>query len=140
NWFDPSAMVIGAHPFFAQALRGIKDSTGRPIFVESSSGGAGGAVGNANLTGMSLFGFPFQWSMGLRTSASGTDNPLGNPLLVMGNRNLLRRGDRYGLQVGWQDSTEGTGFDNDVNKLRFRARKGVAFGAPGAAAILEYNS
>jgi HK97 family phage major capsid protein len=137
DWFDPGSLVIAGHPFFAQALRGIKDTNGRPIFVESSGGGAGGAVGNANMTGMSLFGFPFQWSMGLRTSAAGTSAPTGNPLLVMGNRRFLNRGDRSELEVGYQASTEGTGFDNDVNKLRFRARKGVAYGAPGAASILE---
>jgi HK97 family phage major capsid protein len=137
NWFDPSNLVIAAHPFFAQALRGIKDSNQRPIFVESSAGMAGGAVGNANMTGMTLFGYPFQWSMGLRTSAAGDQDAAGNPLLVMGNRNLLRRGDRSELEVSFQSSEEGTGFDNDVNKVRFRARKGVAYGAPAAAAILE---
>jgi HK97 family phage major capsid protein len=137
NWFDPSALVIGAHPFFAQALRGIKDLNGRPIFVESSAGGAAGAQRGANLTGMSLFGYPFQWSMGLRTSAAGTDNPTGNPIMVMGNAKYLRRGDRSTLEVSFQSSEEGTGFDNDVNKVRFRARKGVAYGAPGSAAILE---
>ena len=137
NWFDPSNLVIAAHPFFAQALRGIKDANQRPIFVESSGGFSGGSVLNANMTGMSLFGYPFQWSMGLRTSPAGDQDAAGNPLLVMGNRNFLRRGDRYELEVSYQSSEEGTGFDNDVNKIRFRARKGVAYGAPGSAAILE---
>lgn len=140
NWFDPGNTVVGAHPFFAQALRGIKDTNGRPIFVESSSGGAGGSVGNANMTGMTLWGYPFQWSMGLRTSAEGLAEPTGNPLLVAGNRKFLQRGDRYNLQVAYQSNEEGSGFDNDVESIRFRARKGVVYGAPGAAAILEYNA
>lgn len=141
NWYDPSALVLAAHPFFAQALRGIKDTNGRPIFNESSNGTAGGGQGMALGMGtMSLFGFPFQWSMGLRTSAAGIDTPVGNPLLVAGNRKYLQRGDRSELEVSFQPSTEGTGFDNDVNKLRFRARKGVVYGAPGAASILEMNA
>ena len=135
NWFDPANLVIGAHPFFAQALRAIKDNNGRPIFNESTNGTAGG--GQAG--GMTLFGYHFQWSMGLRTSAAGDAEAAGNPLLVMGNRKFLQRGDRSELEVSYQTSEEGTGFDNDVNKLRFRARKGVVFGAPGSAAILEMN-
>lgn len=140
NWYDPAQLVIFAHPFFAQALRGVKDKNDRPIFNESSNGSAGGGARGLLATGLTLFGVPFQWSMGLRTSAAGTDDPSGNPLLVIANRNFLRRGDRSELEVSFQSSEEGTGFDNDVNKLRYRARKGVVYGAPGAAAILEMNA
>ncbi|AXB47306.1 phage major capsid protein [Amycolatopsis albispora] len=133
DFFDPADTVIGAHPAFAQTLRGIKGTDGRPIFNESTAGVAGGGQGG----GLSLFGHPFNWSMGLKTSAAGTSAPIGNPLLVIGNRRYLQRGDRSELEVQFQGADEGAGFLTDQNLLKFRARKGVVYGAPGAFAIFE---
>lgn len=133
DFYDENEIVVIAHPIFKKVLRGIKDTQGRPIFNESTNGTAGGGQGVSRY----LFDHELQFSMGARTTAAPTQSPTGNPLLIFATRTLLHRGDRSELEVGFQSSEEGTGFDTDQNKLRFRARKGVAFGAPSAFSILE---
>lgn len=132
DFYDPAETVVIAHPSFAQALRGIKDTTGSPIFNESSNGTAGGGQGG----GMSIFGHTAQWSMGAKTSTTGSDSPTGKPFIVFGNRQFLQVGDRDKLAVNFQDSTNGIGVDTDENVLYFRARKAFAPGAPGAFSML----
>jgi HK97 family phage major capsid protein len=136
DWFDPANLVVICHPSFAQVLREIVDSQGRPIFNESRNGTAGGGQGGAPL----LFDYPLHWSLGSRTTAVPTSNPTGNPLLVFAQRQLLHRGDLSPLEVSFQSSEEGLGFATDQNLLRFRARKSVAFGAPGGFSIVEKRS
>jgi HK97 family phage major capsid protein len=136
DWYDPSNLVVICHPSFAQVLREIVDGQSRPIFNESSNGTAGGGQGSYP----TLFGLPLHWSLGSRTAASPTANPTGNPLLVFAQRQLLHRGDLSPLEVAFQSSEEGLGFATDQNLLRFRARKSVAFGAPGGFSIVEKRS
>ncbi|MEV8610105.1 phage major capsid protein [Amycolatopsis sp. NPDC051373] len=133
DYFDESEVVVIAHPSFKQALRGIKNADGDPIFQESTAGVAGG--GQAP-TPSKLFGYDMQFSMGAKTSATGSAAPTGKPFVVVGNRQLLQVGDRDALAVNFQDSQTGIGVDTDENVLYFRARKGFAVGAPGAFSML----
>lgn len=134
KWYDPSNVVIGAHPLYRRMLRGVVDTQNRPIFLESSAGQSGGAYG----VGDSLFGYPLRWSSGLAKSAIGEELPAGPPLMVFGNRNLIKRGDRGMLEAKYADSdTSGYGFDSDVAGLKFRARKSFVPGALPGFSILS---
>ncbi|MFB9924869.1 phage major capsid protein [Amycolatopsis halotolerans] len=135
DFFDEAETVVIAHPSFKQVLRGIKDANGAPILNESTGGVAGGGQGGTP----KLFGYDLQWSMGCKTSASGSDSPTGNPFIVSGNRQFLQVGDRNPLAVNFQDSQTGIGVDTDENVLYFRARKAFAVGAPGAFSMLVKN-
>jgi HK97 family phage major capsid protein len=133
DFFDPAETVVIAHPGFASILRGITDTGGSPVFNESSAGNAGGGQGG----GLKLFGHELQWSMGAKTSTTGSDAPTGKPFIVFGNRQFLQVGDRNPLAVNFQDSETGIGVDTDENVLYFRARKAFAPGAPGAFSLLQ---
>ncbi|MEV8615686.1 phage major capsid protein [Amycolatopsis sp. NPDC051373] len=132
DFFDPAETVVIAHPGLASILRGIVDGNQRPIFNESTSGDPGGGQGG----GLKLFGHTLQWSLGAKTSATGSDTPTGKPFIVFGNRQFLQVGDRNPLALNFQDSTNGIGVDTDENVLYFRARKAFAPGAPGAFSML----
>jgi len=132
DFFDPAETVVIAHPAFKQALRGIKDNNGSPIFNESSNGSPGGGQGST----IEIFGHAAQWSMGAKTSSTGSDSPTGNPFIVFGNRQFLQVGDRNPLAVNFQDAESGIGVDTDENVLYFRARKAFAPGAPAAFSML----
>ncbi|WP_336158187.1 phage major capsid protein [Amycolatopsis sp. VC5-11] len=133
DWFDESQVVVIAHPSFKQALRGIKNANGDPVFQESTNGTAGG--GQA-ATATRLFGYEMQFSMGCKTSAAGSATPTGKPFIVVGNRQLLQVGDRNPLAVNFQDSQTGIGVDTDENVLYFRARKAFAPGAVNGFSML----
>lgn len=134
KWYDPSNVVIGAHPLFRRMLRGVLDLQGRPIFLESSAGQSGGAYG----VGDTLFGYPLRWSSGLAKSAIGEELPAGSPLMVFANRMLIKRGDRSMLEAKYADAdTSGYGFDSDVAGLKFRARKAFVPGALPGFSILS---
>lgn len=138
KWCDPTDLVVGAHPLFKRYLRGVKDGDGRPIFLESSNGGAAGTAG----TGTTLFEYPLRFSYGLIETAGGADTGsgvvLGRPLLVIGNRNLMKRGDGEDLSAKYADAdTSGYGFDGDTSGLKFRARKAFVPGALPGFAILR---
>jgi HK97 family phage major capsid protein len=134
KWYDPSNVVVGAHPLFRRMLRGVVDGQNRPIFLESSAGMAGGAYG----IGETLFGYPIRWSSGLAKSAIGEELPSGAPLMVFANRNLIKRGDLSNLEAKYADAdTSGYGFDSDVSGLKFRARKAFVPGALPGFSILS---
>lgn len=135
DFFDPSQTIVIAHPAFRERLRGIKNTVGDPIFNESSQGVAGGGQSGT----LQIFGHDAQWSMGCKTSTTGSDSPTGSPFIVFGNRQFLQIGDRNPLAVNFQDSMTGIGVDTDENVLYFRARKAFAAGAPGAFSMLVAN-
>lgn len=132
DYYDESGLIVIAHPKLKQALREIVDLQGRPIFNESSNGTAGGGQGG----GGTLFGHKLQWSLGARTSASPTQNPTGNPLVVFASANYLMLGNRSQLEVQYIDPN-GVGALTDDAILKFRARKAFAVGHQNATSILE---
>lgn len=122
---DADTVVI-AHPSFKAAFRGMVDDNHRPIFVEGLAG-----------TPATLFGIPVNFSFGAKTSATKTDAPNGNPLLIVGNRQHLLLGVRSGPE---SLLSYDAGFRTDEPVLKMRARRAFAVGRPEAFGILEVTA
>jgi HK97 family phage major capsid protein len=123
NYFGD--VVLIAHPAVKQALRGIKDSSGAPIFIDSNTGNG------------SLFGYDLVFSKGARTSAVATSAPTGNALLIAVAKEYLLLGTRSGPESALATADSGASFLTDEALLKMRARRAFQLGNPGAAAILE---
>ncbi|WP_405708472.1 phage major capsid protein [Streptomyces xanthophaeus] len=127
-YWDPSSSLVIASPAFRDVLRRTKDSDGMPVFIQGIAG-----------TPDTLFGVPIAWSVGARTSATATEAPSGNPLLVfVGNADALMRGDRMGPEAlidvaRAQDST-------DTTALKLRVRKAFALANVLGVSVLEKTS
>lgn len=138
-WFDESQLFIAASPAFKVAFRGIKDTQNRPIFFEAPAGSAGNS---------SLFGYPIAWTLGARLAGTNTQAPTGNPILVIGNRDLLINGKaRLSNEIvspnpgfALQRARTGVGFTTDEALMKAAMRRGFAVGHPKAFAVLEKTS
>lgn len=130
DYFDESRIVVIAHPTFKEALRGIKDSTGTPMFVASPREGSPDT----------LFGYPIRFSAGARTSAVATPRPTGNPLIIVANRDLLILGRRSGPESVVIDGRGGASALTDETLLKMRSRRAFALGSPLAVALLEVTA
>lgn len=122
-WSKADELVIAA-PGWRDAFRNCVDSQGRPIFIEGTAGAPD-----------RLFDAPIAWSRGCKVSGSLSGSPTGNDLLVYGNRQFLKRGDRSQPeslvdQARAQDSTDDTA-------VKFRVRRGFGVGHEKAFAVLE---
>lgn len=122
-WSLADQLVIAA-PGWRDALRLCTDAQGRPIFMQGRDG-----------TPDTLFDVPVAWSRGCKVSATALGSPGGNDLLIFGNRQFLKRGDRSAPeslvdQARAQDSTDDTA-------VKFRTRKGFGVGHEKAFAVLE---
>lgn len=126
DFFDPSKVVVIAHPSFMGVLRGVKDAQGSPVFVQ-------GLAGTPN----TLFGYSIAFSAGARTSAVATSAPTGNPLLVVANRDALVLGVRSGPESFSISGDTGLSALTDEAIIKMRSRRGFALGHPRAAAVLE---
>lgn len=140
-WYDESQLFVAASPVFKSVFRNIVDGQNRPIFVPN---GGGTQESPRDL----LFGFPVEWTMGARVSAVNTSSPSGNPLLIIGNRDLLIKGmARLSPQIAnanpgfaVQRARQGVGFLTDEAIMKAAMRRGFAVGAPNAFAIFEKTS
>lgn len=122
-WSAADQLVI-ASPAWRSKLRETLDGQGRPIFIQGSAG-----------TPDMLFDVPIAWSRGCRVSATNTQSPAGNPVLIYGNRQFLKRGDRSMGEIlvdkaRAQDTTDNTA-------VKIRVRKGFQVGHEAAFAVLE---
>lgn len=134
EWYDGSNTVVIASPAFRTALRDALDTQGRPIFADAVAGGA-----------PTLFGYPLHLSQGAKVSAVNTQAPSGNPILVIGNRNLLIKGmanlspeiasPNPGFQL--QRANNGVGYLTDEALLKAAMRRGFAVGHEAGFAVLE---
>lgn len=129
DYFEEDRVVVIAHPKARQSFRGVKDDQGNPIFVKGLAG-----------TPDTLFGHEVVWSLGARTSATATDSPSGNPLVVFANRDYLLLGRRSGPESVFIDGTTGASALTDEAILKMRARRGFAVAKNEAFAILEDDS
>lgn len=134
NFWNDSDMIVIAHPAFRKALRNVVDGEGRHIFSESTAGFPGGGVAGAPAM---LFGTSMYWSLGSRVHATATDSPTGNPLLFVGNRQYLIRGDRSGPEYMVAGADSGPAFVTDEALLKMRVRKGFACGHEKAFGCLS---
>lgn len=142
DYFDEGETRVIAHPDFKQALRGVLDSQNRPIFQESSGGFPGGGQGR---TPAMIFGYPVQWSLGARLSASPTSKPTGHPIMVFCNPQYLYVGRRTTNPVNPQGTPEFQIIPANISPtdelfLKGRARRAFAPGAEQAFSILVDTS
>jgi HK97 family phage major capsid protein len=134
---DDAETFVIAHPAFKGAFRGILDGNDRPIFQEGTADFAG-----------SLFGHTITWSFGARVSGAATQSPTGNPLLIVGNRQLLIKGmaqlspyvtsSNPGFQL--QLPSQGGGFSTDEALLKAAMRRGFTIGTEQAFSVFEKTS
>ena len=127
GWFDPSKLLVIAHPAFKDELRMVRDTNQRPILVESASAA----------TPDTIFGYTARWSRGAAKHATASSAPTGNPLMVVVNRDLLRLGVRSGPESVFIDGRNGLGALTDESILKVRARRAFVLGMQHGAAILE---
>lgn len=137
NFFDEAAGFVIAHPAFKSLFRGLVDLNGRPIFNET--------LVIDGIQKSTLFGYPVTWSLGARVSAVNTSSPTGNPLIVIGNRNLYVKGmARLSPQIAspnpgfaLQRAGNGVGYLTDEALMKASMRRGFVLGTENAFAILE---
>lgn len=138
DYYEEGSSLIIAHPKYKAQLRTVVDSQSRPIFQEGTSGVAGGGQGKAIDT---LFGtYPIKWSLGARTSATVTQAPTGNPLLIVCNPNYLLLGVRSGPESVFIDGRNGLGAMTDESILKMRSRRAFNIGHENAFSILEQRA
>lgn len=138
-WFDEGQLTVIASPAFKSAFRLIKDTQGQPIFSQAQ-----GAAGTPDR----VFGYNVEWSLGARTSATATQSPTGNPLLIVCNRDLMIKGlaklsptiasPNPGFAL--QRANNGVGFLTDEALLKAAMRRGFAVGAANAFAVMEVTA
>jgi HK97 family phage major capsid protein len=121
--FDAANTVFMAHPKMLAELRGMVDGTGQLVLPNPIAQTPG-----------SLFGYPLVVSYGAATSAAATDTPTGNPLLIVGNRQMLINGVRGGVESVVSRDAE---FSKDGVLLKTRVRRGFAVADADAFAIVE---
>lgn len=126
DYFDEASVVVVAHPSFRHALRGIRDESGNPIFVQGLAG-----------TPDTIFGHEVAWSQGAKTSDTATSSPDGNPLIVFANRDYMLLGVRSGPESVFIDGRSGLSALTDESILKMRARRGFAAGHEKAFSIIE---
>jgi hypothetical protein len=137
KFFDPQNAICFMHPSLKSRVRGIKDTQGRPIFVESTAGFPGGGVRPQ----YEIFGVPVALTFGAVTTSGGYLGNVGgssvpwHPLFVFANRRHLVRGNRIEPQAQFINA------NINVNALehtvQHRARQGFCLTIPQSASILE---
>lgn len=140
DYYDESQITAIAHPIFRRLLRGIKDSTGRPIFFTDVI--AGREVAR-------ILGVPVLWSNGARVSATastfggassgaaGVKGTAGNPLLSLVNKPYAVVGNRTPFESVLIPGRDGLAGLTDEDILKVRTRKAAGVTMPQAHAILE---
>jgi hypothetical protein len=102
------------------------------VFLENQSREGGGSYDI-------LWNTRVRWTQGARTSAVATHKPGGNPLLFVGNKQMLIKGNRSGPEYAVAGPNSGAGFTVDQTLLKFRTRRGFAVGDPRAWACYEFR-
>lgn len=121
--FDAANTVWMAHPKMLAEIRGMVKGNNDLVLPDPLAGTPG-----------SLFGYPLVVSYGAAKSAAATDTPTGNPLLIVGNRNMLINGVRGGVESVVSRDAE---FTKDGVLLKIRVRRGFAVADADAFALIE---
>lgn len=121
--FDAANTVWMAHPKMLQHIRGMIKGNNDLVLPDPLSGTPG-----------SLFGYPLVISYGAAKSATATDAPAGNPLLIVGNRQMLVNGVRSGIESVVSRDAD---FAKDGVLLKTRIRRGFAVADANAFAMIE---
>jgi HK97 family phage major capsid protein len=121
--FDSANTVWMAHPKMLKEIRGMVKGNSDLVLPDPLAGTPG-----------SLFGYPLVISYGAATSAAASASPTGNPLLIVGNRQMLINGVRGGVESVVSRDAE---FARDGVVLKTRIRRGFAVADADAFAIVE---
>lgn len=119
-------LVVIAHPKFKMSLRNLKDESGERVVSDPFGAGV-----------PTIFGHEVRFSYGAATSASYTDNPTGNPLLVVANKSNLILGVRSGPESQVSDQPQ---WATDHVELKMRARRGFVLADANAARVVELTA
>jgi hypothetical protein len=129
-WSEDETVAL-IHPGLRDAVRNIMGTDGRPIFVESTNGTAGGGA----RVSYSLFGHRAYFTHGAITSTSFARAVTGNKLVVFVNAGSMRRGDRVPPQARFIPAAiNPTALEHTV---QHRARQGFVLTVPQAASVVE---
>ena len=123
NKYDAANTVFMAHPKMLAFIRNMIGANNEYVLPNPLDGTPG-----------TLLGYPLVVSYGAATSAAATDAPSGNPLLIVGNRNMLINGVRGGIESVVSRDAE---FTKDGVLLKTRIRRGFAVADADAFAIVE---
>lgn len=121
-------LVAIAHPSLKMPLRSLKDSDGNFVVDPDNRLGAGVPT---------IFGHELKFSFGARTSAAYSDDPQGNPLLVVANKSNLILGVRSGPEAKVSAEEQ---WVNDNVELKMRARRGFVLADADAARVIEITA
>lgn len=134
DFYDEGQEAIFAHPAFKKIWRNTMTDQGQPLLVPN-----GLTIANQGVSVQvdTLFGVPVKWTLGARTSAAMTKAPTGNPLAIIGPRNMLILGVRSGPESVVIDGRDGASALTDETLLKMRSRRGFNIGHPAAFGVLE---
>ena len=121
--FDAANTVWMAHPKMLKEIRGMIKGNNDLVLPDPLAGTPG-----------SLFGYPLVVSYGAAVSTAASASPAGNPLLIVGNRQMLINGVRGGVESVVSRDAE---FSKDGVLLKTRIRRGFAVADADAFAIVE---
>ena len=121
--YDAANTVWMAHPKMLKEIRGMVKGNSDLVLPDPLAGTPG-----------SLFGFPLVVSYGAAVSTAASAAPAGNPLLIVGNRNMLINGVRGGVESVVSRDAE---FTKDGVLLKTRIRRGFQVADVDAFAIIE---
>jgi HK97 family phage major capsid protein len=121
-------LSVIAHPAFQMSLRNLKDADG--LRVVDPTGVLGGGV-------PTIFGHPVYFSFGARTNATASDQPTGNPLMVVANNNGLILGVRSGPESQLSEEAQ---WDTDHVELKMRSRRGFVLADANSARVVELTA
>lgn len=140
DYYDDSQVSFIAHPRFRQILRGIKDSTGQPMFLPDYVNGH---------TINRLFGIPLLFSNGAKVTsvattaavgalgAVGVKGTVGNPLIAAIVKPYAVTGDRTPFESVVIPGRDGLAGLTDEDILKVRTRKAAGVTMPSAHGIFE---
>lgn len=121
--FDAANTVWMAHPKMLKEIRGMVKPDNDLVLPDPIAGTPG-----------SLFGYPLVVSYGAAVSTAASSSPAGNPLLIVGNRQMLVNGIRGGVESSVSRDAE---FTKDGVLLKTRIRRGFQVADVDAFAIVE---
>ena len=123
KYFDAANTVFIAHPKMLSHIRNMETTGGNLVLPDPLSARPG-----------SLFGYPLVVSYGAATSAAATSAPTGDPLLFVGNRQMMINGVRGGIESAISRDAD---FSKDGVLLKTRVRRGFAVAAAEAFALVR---
>lgn len=134
-FFEPENTVVIASYGFKSVFRKVKDANGQPVFIDGPQAGNEGT----------FLGYRARWSRGARLSATASQTPTGNPLLIVGNGRFMVNGrarTSAGMPPGnpgtqWQRAANGVGFTSDEAIMKATMRRAFEALVPQAFVVVE---